>query len=484
MNLFETVELQARTRPHGVALVEADQTLGYAEAVELSYRIAGALRRRGVGESDVVGLMLGNTLVHLLVLLGLARLGAVAVSLPPSLNEANLEGFCTRFRPRLVLGFAAARQVHGAVYVRVGPWLEQTCDDAERSRPHAEGDDRTFKIALSSGTTGRQKAISWSHQRMLALLELQRTVRPFGPGVRLLPLMGFDATVAADTALRQLCAGGTVVVTRRIGYADLVRAIDKLGATHVLSSPGIMARLLPQMPAGAQRFPDLGGLRLTGGLVSPELRAGLLQRVTSRVSVDYGASEVGVLAVGDPETFRVAPSSAGRIVPWVTAEAVDDAGQPLPAGDRGLLRFRGETFPPAYLDDGGPILDADGWFKPGDIGRVDADGLLTVDTREDDVINLGGMKVLPAEVEEVLVRCPGVTEAAAYAMQTADGRPLLVAAVVCSDPWEPAPVLQRCRRELGQRAPSHLVRVRQLPRNEMGKVLRRELIRRTRIEPA
>lgn len=484
MNVFDAVEQQARARPHGAALVSAEQSLGYAEVVELSRRVAGALRQRGVGESDIVGVMLGNTLVHLLVLLGLARLGAVAVSLSPATNDSALQAFSARFRPRLILGLAQDRQIPGVDWVRAGPWLEQPCDATERALPHAAGAERTLKIALSSGTTGRQKAIAWSHQRMLRLLELQRSVRPFGPGVRLLPLMGFDATVAADTSIRQLAAGGTVVVTRRIGLADLTRAVDGLGATHVLTSPGIIARLLPLMPQGAQRFPDLAGLRLTGGLVAPELRASLLERVTSNIAVDYGASEVGVLAVGDPDTFQRAPRSAGRIAPWVSAEAVDDAGQALPAGEQGVLRFRGETFPPAYLGDGGPILDAEGWFRPGDVGSVDAEGLLTVAARDDDVLNVGGLKVMPSEIESALLRAPGVSEAAAYAMPTADGRPLLLAAVVCADPYQPAAILAHCRSELGQRTPSHLVRVRQLPRNDMGKVLRRELIRRTRIKTA
>lgn len=75
MNLFEAVEQQARARPHAAAIVGADQTLHFDEVVELARRVAGALRKRGIGESDVVGVMLGNTGVHLLVLLALARLG-------------------------------------------------------------------------------------------------------------------------------------------------------------------------------------------------------------------------------------------------------------------------------------------------------------------------------------------------------------------------------------------------------------------------
>lgn len=484
MNIFSVVEQRARERPHGVALLGAEQTFSFAELVELARRAAGALRQRGIVESDVVGVMLGNTCVHLLVLLALARLGAVAVSLSPTTSPDSLRAFCNRFSPRSILGLAADREVQDSPYLQVGTWIEHPCDAAERDRPSASGGERLLKIALSSGTTGAQKAIGWSHQRMLSLLELQRSLRPFGPGVRLLPLMGFDATVAVDTSLRQLCAGGAVVPTRRIGHADLSHAVDQLGATHVLSSPGIMGRLLQHMPVDAQRFPDLGGLRLTGGLVSPELRASLLRRVTSKISVDYGASEVGVLAAGDPESFQQAPQAVGRIVPWVEAETVDEDGRPLPAGEQGRLRFRGASFPAAYVGEGGPVLDGDGWFSPGDIGRIDAGGFLVVAARDDELINVGGLKVMPAEIENVLTLCPGVQEAAAYAVQTVDGHPVLLAAVVCNEPYQPSDILARCRQALGQRAPSHLVRVSRLPRNAMGKVIRRELVRNTRVKQA
>ena len=484
MNIFSIVEQRARERPHGVALISAEQAFSYAELVELARRTAGALRQRGIGESDLVGVMLGNTSLHLLVLLALARLGAVAVSLSPTTSPESLDAFCTGFKPKLILGLVPDRALQGSTYLQVGTWIEQPCDAAERGLPHASGGDRLLKIALSSGTTGTQKAVGWSHQRMLDLLELQRSLRPFGPGVRLLPLMGFDATVAIDTSLRQLCAGGAVVPTRRIGHDALVHAVDRLGATHVLSSPGIMGRLLKHMPVDAQRFPDLGGLRLTGGLVSPELRAALLRRVTSKISVDYGASEVGVLAAGDPDSFQQAPQAVGRIVPWVQAETVDGEGRPLPVGEQGRLRFRSAGFPAAYLGGGGPILDAEGWFSPGDIGRIDPGGLLVVAAREDELINIGGMKVMPAEIENVLTLCPGVEEAAAYAVQTADGHQVLLAAVVCSEPYRPSDILARCRQTLGQRAPSHLVRVGSLPRNTMGKVIRRELVRNTRVKQA
>lgn len=484
MNFFDLVEYQSRTRPHAPALLEPDRAIGYLELAGLVRAAAGALRRRGVAPSDRVGVMLGNSGLHLIVLLALARLGAVAVSIAPNKPLDALQDFARRFGPRALLGLAPdmapQMAIEGVAYWAAGPWLSEAADAAEAALPNASGGDRLMKLALSSGTTGVQKATAWTHARMIEQLQLQRSVRPFGPGVRLLPLMGFDAAVACDAALRQLCAGGAVIASRGIGYDALCRAVDHLGATHVLTSPGIAGRLLERMPAERLRFPDLAGLRLTGGLVSPSLRHSLLRRVAPHISVDYGASEVGPLATGDAELFERAPHAVGRIVPWALAEAVDDQGQALPPGRPGRLRFRSQSCPPDYVGDGGALL-REGWFYPGDVGYIDAEGLLVVEAREDDLLNVGGVKILPTEVEAVLALYPGVIEAAAYGVQSPAGKTVLIGAVVLEGSLDEAALMRHCQQRLGQRSPTRLLQLDRLPRNAMGKLLRRELVARTRV---
>ncbi|HSV79248.1 MAG TPA: hypothetical protein VLK85_08580, partial [Ramlibacter sp.] len=126
----------------------------------------------------------------------------------------------------------------------------------------------------------------------------------------------------------------------------------------------------------------------------------------------------------------------------------------------------------------------DGWFYPGDRGQVHADGMLVIESRVDEIINVGGTKVNPAEVEQVLLEDPDIVDAAAYGVTDAAGRVLLLAAIVCRQPVDEQRTLARCHAVLGQKSPRRLVRLARLPRNEAGKVLRRELAANTRIGPA
>ena len=109
------------------------------------------------------------------------------------------------------------------------------------------------------------------------------------------------------------------------------------------------------------------------------------------------------------------------------------------------------------------------------------DGALIIDGRVDEMINLGGTKVAPGEVERVLLQDPDVREAAAYGLETASGQTVLLAAVVLKGAFDEKSLLARCRTQLGQRAPMRLVQVDALPRNDAGKVMRRELAARTRV---
>src|SRR6185436_651585 len=139
--------------------------------------------------------------------------------------------------------------------------------------------------------------------------------------------------------------------------------------------------------------------------------------------------ETGLTALGDPQLRRTRPDVTGRLAPWIEAQAVDESDRPLPDGEGGILRYRSPHFVREYYDDPEASARAfrGGWFYPGDIGTV-AGRLLTLHSRVDDVINLGGLKVNPNSVEAVLVQHPGVAEAGVFATARANGTARLTAA--------------------------------------------------------
>lgn len=486
LNILEAFAHPVRRQPHAPAFVTPDRVVSYLEADERIRRMAGALRALGLGVGDRVALRLPNSPSFVLAILALARLGAVAVPVPRHRPAEQLAPTVQGLGIAWTLGLGEPDALPETRLVAVDDALLEPVSDAERTLAHAPGADALALITLSSGTTGQAKAMGRSHHRIWRQWEQQQRIRPHGPGVRMAVMMGLDTNYAVMTCLRMLLSGATVVLPADAGMASLADAVDRLGANHVLMSPAIVGRLMAQLPRDRQRFPGLQTFRLAGSLVQPTLLLQLRRRICDNVCSDYGASEVGALADGDREAIDRLPGSVGYLMPWVVGEACDDQGRALPAGTSGRLRFRGEGFPESYLDD--PEASAkvfvDGWFYPGDTGRIHADGAVVLEARSDEIINVGGTKVRPDEVEQVLLQDENIVEAAAYGAQTEGGRTLLLAALVCRGPVDEQQTLQRCRALLGQRAPARLIKLERLPRNEAGKVLRRELAARTKIRTA
>ena len=496
-NVYRQFEYQVHSQAYAPALVEGPSAWTYLSVHAWIDDLAAHLARQGIKAAEPVGVVLGNTAIHLVAVLALARIGAICMSLAPSKLRRLGHDDWKELQIQHILVPAAAAAMVGKQAISIGPrhlnWQDKAVmaarapagEDAPSVSPrqdatlHDPSGDAVFKIALSSGATGRQKAVPWTHQQFLMQLYLQRAVRPFGPGIRLLPLVGFEATVGVDACLRQLCAGGTVVTVPRASIDRVCAAIDANAVSHVLSTPGIMARYVRELEPRQQRFPQLQGLRITGGAVSEALRTRISRTICESITVDFGASEVGTVAVGTPQTYRESDRCAGRIAPWIQAQVVDDADRVLGAGESGRLRFRHDHMPQQYRD--GRPIPRDGWFYSGDHGRVDPTGLLFVESRSDDILNIGGVKVLPADIESAALNLEGVIDACAYAVPTDAGTSVLIVAVEARPGFDETSALASLRASLGSRAPAKVLRVNELPRNEMGKILRRQLIEATKV---
>lgn len=481
MNLFEVFERQATVSPYAPAFVTPSQSIGYAEAVERAQRIAAALAAKGVHAGERVAVRLHNSPLHLLAMLALARLGAVAVPLHPRRPAEDAAKLALRLGISADLHMPGASSVEGTRGIAMDDTIQAPAATTWHAMPKPPGGDAPLLLALTSGTTGHSKAITWSHALLIRHWERMQRLSPHGPGVRLLIFMGLDAHYALQSALRMLLSGGAVLLTPNVAPASLFDAVERLGANTVLSSAAVLAGAMEGLSDDVPRLPTVTRLRVGGSLISPTLLSRLRRRLTPHVEITYGSTETGMTASGYGATLDRAPFSVGTLAPWVELRIVDDDGIDLPQGQQGQLQFRSDAFPSAYVDDVGASAWIDGWYRTGDVGRLLAGGILVLGGRADEIINLGGTKIQPAETEGVLLEVPTILEAAVFAVPGPEGTPRLLAAVVVGEGYDEQAALSHCRARLGQRAPYRLLRVRQLPRNAAGKVLRHELAARTRI---
>ena len=493
---------QAATRwPDAPALVHSSRTLGYREMHETALLIAAQLQRKGVRAQHRVAVAPDHPVMHLLCLLALAHLGAISAPAYRHARAADWQGFVQRNGVQGLICSPGA-----------GPWPDALLDCIPRAGHIADASlldalpaghplsaladlpfDALWRIGHSSGTTGQPKCIARTHGDFAACVRQTLGLFDAGPGTRLMPHMDLASYAALRPVLFALTQGGAVVLPDSPQASDCLKTLQQQGVTHLYTSAWLaseLAHALPTLTVGQRLTPTLRHIMMGGAAPEPGVCARLLRHLSPRLTNNYGTSETGALAVadlhGDNQTERVDPAhwSPLTLLPWVQAEATDARGDPLPPGTEGALRYRVEHTCTRYEDDAVASAAAfqDGWFYPGDWGSVNAQGQLTLGARQDERINLGGIKLDPHEVEAVVRRHPSVQACAVVALT--QPRLLLVAAIVPAPGTDaatlhalPTALHQACTAALpSDRVPSAWITLPALPRNAQGKLMRSALV--------
>ncbi|MBG9388392.1 class I adenylate-forming enzyme family protein [Caenimonas aquaedulcis] len=492
MNVLDSIARQVRAYPQRPALILGANTLTYRQLWQNAARAASHLQAQGVAQGDCVAVAKMNPQAYLVIVMALARLGAVSTLVQPGWNAGKraqvfLRNGVSAWVQGDDAGPAQAQQgVPGLRAITAQSLFAPLPQDAVVPKLAQGLEDRPWRIGLSSGTTGEGKSIPWTHGQVARLHRVSLDVYAAGPGERLLVFADLGIGLGMGHAMMQLAGGGAVILSDSIQPGAFFEAASQHRATQALTTTAIAFTLLEHASAvGAPRLPALRSLLLGGATVPPALRQGLQDKVCPNLQVTYGSTETGTLARSDHHSHLARPESAGRVMPWITAQAVDDSDRPLPPGEAGRLRFRSAAMASSYL--GNPDATAqvfrDGWYYPGDVGALDDEGYLVLGGRNDDLINLQGVKVNPAQVEDAMASHPQVIEAAAVEVLQRNGRKALAAAVVARFAFETRELRAHVRERLGRLAtPSLVLFVESLPKNEAGKLMRGEL--QARIEKA
>jgi long-chain acyl-CoA synthetase len=466
----------ARRYPDRPALLGPQVALTHAELERCIGRAAADLEARGVRPGDVVGVSMETSPLQLVTILAIAHAGACSVHVSSAHPRAVKEALVAQFSVAAVVGDPGTPGIQHAD----SAWL-----DPARGASHADRSVSAapWRLPLSSGTTGLQKAIQVTHQ--MAVTELTSGVvgKPNASDDRFLCQGGLDSNWGLVTALMHLVAGGTVVFPQSRRLAHYLEAVSRHSITQLIMSPALLREVVEALPAGAGGLPTVRQIMVGGSSPPPQLIAAALERVSPHVVTGYGATELGLVSLAGGEMMLRAPLSAGRLQPGFDAEAVDESGTRLASGATGLLRFRRKGMAREYFRNAEATARffRDGWFLPGDQGRVDAEGLLFIEGRVDDKLNIDGRKVEPTPIEQALEEHPAVAEAAAFAAAPGGGPARLYAAVVLRAPADEKALIGHCRSRVGAGfTPTRVFIVKKLPRNEAGKLLRAELARRVR----
>ncbi len=399
------------TRGGNVAVKLDDLELTYDQLDDAVARTAGLLKAKGVGPGDRVGVMLPNVPHFPIAYYGVLRAGAVVVPLNPLLKSREVAYHLTDSGAKVLLAWhhaadaahAGAEQA-GADCVLVEPGaleeLAARCEPITRSVARAADD--TAVILYTSGTTGTPKGAQLTHANLIrnhevsgALFGIDETAVTLGA----LPFFhAFGQTCALNATL---AAGGTLTLLPRFDAAKALAILERDAVTVFEGVPTMFTALLHELG-------DAGSLRvcISGGAAMPvEVMHAFERRFGCPVLEGYGLSETSPVASFNRPDRERKPGSIGLPVEGVEMRLLGDGEIAI----RGHNVMKGYWNKPEATAD---VLSADGWFRTGDVGRVDEDGYFYVIDRKKELVIRGGFNVYPREIEEVLYAHPAVREAA------------------------------------------------------------------------
>jgi acyl-CoA synthetase (AMP-forming)/AMP-acid ligase II/thioesterase domain-containing protein len=487
----------AAERPWAPAIVTTlAPPTSYGALAERCAAMGRLLRQAGIGRDGRIAILLpnGGALASALVSL-LSH--AIAVPLDPRLTDAELGELCARMRLDAMLSDGSSRLPPGRLARRIalaegGERLELCVYGSPRgpAEDRAETPDSLAMILRTSGTTAQPKLVPLTHGNIVARAKRLQCWLGLTAEDRALCVAPLHYAHGLETAIfAPLAVGGSLACpppSDQGGSAGHVLDwLADLEPTYYSAGPTFHRMLLDRAQAHGGKPQHSLRLIQSGGAPLPERERADLEAAFGVPVLDaYGLSETGQLAANGWTPTQRRPGTVGRPYDGTVALRGEDgtllelgvAG----TGARGEIVARGANVTPGYLDDSGRLLPllVDGWFRTGDLGTVDADGFLIMAGRLKDIVNRGGEKIAPAEIDQALLRHPDVAEAAAFAVPHARLGEDLAAAVVLRAGAAATPL--QLRRYLSERlvpfkVPRRIHLVPQLPKGATGKVSRAAL---------
>jgi oxalate---CoA ligase len=484
---------QTDKRQSAVILPEDGTEVCYGHLSDQVERLAARLRQSGLEPGQVVAFALPNGIESLVSFLAATRARLVAAPMSQAYKTEEFRFFLKDSEARIVITSSEADQVHEAAHdlslpvwtagrdsageVRLGgPGIGSSTKDA----PDAPLPGDVAILMHTSGTTGRPKAVPLTHANVMASarnISAHYRLSHADTGLVVMPLFHGHGLIGAT--LSALFAGARVILPGRFSARAFWPLVKAHAVTWYSAVPTIHQILLVR--AASDNAPARSGLRFIrscSAALAPATMKQLEDRFGAPVIEAYAMTETSHQVTSNP--LPPGARKSGSVGPGTNVDVaiMDDGGKLLQVGTQGEVVVRGETVMQGYYrnPEANKAAFTNGWFRTGDLGILDSDGYLRITGRIKELINRGGEKISPMEVDAVLLSDPAVAEAASFGVPDPIYGEEIQAAVVPRADVTAAELQAYCRSRLADfKVPKVIHFVNELPRDPTGKVERLRL---------
>lgn len=363
------------------AFIYEDRHITYQQLGEYIDRTALKIHDAGIKPKQVIGLSMGQTPLHCIAMLALARIGAVCVPVNSAFPAIIKSRIIHKYDITCMIVDDPSRAIAELPFLELN-WPEDVAASSNQPSLGYEPEPEAplliaipLLLSMSSAEAIEPRAIMYTHRYMLQ--RISRTLDHCDSETRMIPA-DLNFTMGYICALGLLITGGTVVIPSSSKAQDIIETIHRHEVSDVFFSSRAAEAIDSLLPMGNIAFPSLKHLRILEGIPSPALLEKLRTKFTPNFYISFGSAETGGLTLATPELLAEFPTSSGKARPWAELQIVDSYDQELPTGKTGEIRARGELLPVGYFNDHDHtrMRFRHGWFYTGERGYIDSQGLL------------------------------------------------------------------------------------------------------------
>ena len=481
------IAAHARVRPDAVALVAGDRRLTYRQLDERVNRAARALIRNGAMSGDRIAIALRNGIEFFEAASAAARLDCEVVPVPWRSKRDEIAYLVADSNARVLLAEEDARETTASLDVAVLHAGHEYETALAREDPAPSGDEGPAPVRFryyTSGTTGRPKAVERARPDIDTYLNGILSYPPMAgltePGEVHLVCGPLYHTAPCAFANYALLLGHAVAVMERFDAEECMQLVDRERVTWTHMVPINFVRIL-QLPDELRAPVDVSSVRKVLHAAAPcpvHVKRAIMEVFPPDTVWEYYGMTEGFATIASPQEWSRKPGTVGRPMPGVELKILDANGREVPAGEVGVIHVSSPRGRFEYA--GAPEKTSAAWrgdlFTVGDMGYVDDDGYLFLTDRMQDLIISGGANVYPAEVESILLQHDAVADVAVIGIPDDEWGERVHAIVEPRASVMPDELVGFARERLAHyKCPRSVELVERLPRDENGKVRKREL---------